>query len=150
MVGLEEQIEREDGSEERRESKRTRMETTREAVCEALGLWSNKADYLQVRDTVVKLRFCMAADLYLGPGTPALAHNAHRIVFGGIHSSETATPSLVWLAMENSMLPPESSPVSADHHDPTELLLQPSVQSRGCADLPSSLPPTAAKLLPAS
>lgn len=48
LVGLEEQIEREERSEERRENKRARVEATRKAVCEALALWSSKAGLLQV------------------------------------------------------------------------------------------------------
>lgn len=48
MVGLEEQIEREERSEERMASRRAKMEATRKAVCEALVLWSKKAYLLQV------------------------------------------------------------------------------------------------------
>lgn len=48
IVGLEEQIEREERSEGRMESKRAKMEATRMAVCETLLLWSSKADLLQV------------------------------------------------------------------------------------------------------
>lgn len=48
IVGLEEQIEREERSEERMASTRAKMEATRKAVCEALVLWSKKADLLQV------------------------------------------------------------------------------------------------------
>lgn len=48
MVGIEEQIEREEGSEERMEEKRNRIQDTRSAVHEALVLWSSKASLLQV------------------------------------------------------------------------------------------------------
>jgi len=48
MAGLEEQIEREEGSEERIEEKRRRIQATRSAVHEALLLWSSKASLLQV------------------------------------------------------------------------------------------------------
>ena len=48
IVGLEEQIEREENSEEKMESTRIRMQATRSAVHEALVLWSSKADLLQV------------------------------------------------------------------------------------------------------
>lgn len=50
IVGLEEQIEREDCSGERLDKKRINMEATRSAVVEALVLWGSKADLLQVRD----------------------------------------------------------------------------------------------------
>lgn len=48
IVGLEEQIEREERSEDRMEKKRVDTEATRSAVVEALALWSSKADLLQV------------------------------------------------------------------------------------------------------
>lgn len=48
MMGLEEQIEREEGSEERMDEKRSRIQATRSAVREALVLWSSKASLLQV------------------------------------------------------------------------------------------------------
>lgn len=48
IVGLEEQIESEERSEERMASRRTKMEATRKAVCEALVLWRKKSDLLQV------------------------------------------------------------------------------------------------------
>lgn len=48
IVGLEEQIEREERSAGRMDGKRIGVEATRKAVREALGLWSGKADILQV------------------------------------------------------------------------------------------------------
>lgn len=48
LVGLEEELARRNGADEERDEKRERMETTRRAVCEALALWSSKADLLQV------------------------------------------------------------------------------------------------------
>lgn len=53
IVGLEEQIEREEHSEERMDKKRVNMEATRSAVVEAVALWSSKADLLQVQMGVV-------------------------------------------------------------------------------------------------
>lgn len=48
IVGLEEQIKREECSEGRMARRRAMMEATKKAVCEALVLWSKKADLLQV------------------------------------------------------------------------------------------------------
>lgn len=47
-MGLEEEVARREGAEEKRGERRGHMETTRRAVCEALALWSSKADLLQV------------------------------------------------------------------------------------------------------
>lgn len=48
LVGLEEEVARREGAEEKKEERRGRIEATRRAVCEALALWSSKADLLQV------------------------------------------------------------------------------------------------------
>eukprot|EP00903_Cladosiphon_okamuranus_P017673 g16274.t1 len=54
IVGLEDQIEREECSEERSDEKRINMEATRSAVVEALVLWGSKADLLKARLVVVR------------------------------------------------------------------------------------------------
>ncbi|CAM9844491.1 unnamed protein product [Pylaiella littoralis] len=54
IVGLEEQIKREECSEGRMARRRAMMEATKKAVCEALVLWSKKADLLQAKLVVLR------------------------------------------------------------------------------------------------
>lgn len=58
IIGLEEQIERKERSEETMEKKRIAMKATRSAVVEALALWSSKADLLQVHICTIGLGAC--------------------------------------------------------------------------------------------
>lgn len=84
IVGLEEQIEREERSGEAMAKKRTNMEATRSAVSEALVLWSSKADILQVCDRGYKLSYCGASKeawcWVLGTQTLRFAIYYHRTV----------------------------------------------------------------------
>lgn len=47
-MGLEEEVAMLESADKKREERREHMEITRRAVCEALALWSSKADLLQV------------------------------------------------------------------------------------------------------
>eukprot|EP00752_Nemacystus_decipiens_P003773 g3474.t1 len=77
IIGLEEQIERKERSEERMDEKRINMEATRSVVVEALALWRNKADLLQARLVIVRAMTTTLSTVS-GPTNSTNANNSEQ------------------------------------------------------------------------